>query len=211
MENSYLPYRYYTSVGIYQGYNSDSRQHFVLVRSPKENLSEEERRYHIVSLDEFQFMIWYACHGEIISEDDMYEIASKMWKEADSPKKPLLRCVHELEDLQLISMEESASKEECMLNLIRSIQPFQHSYRACHDFKSLALYVFNRVKFFFGTASGHQRAIIHYFQSHPFATLENYFQEQFILDSQQSHTEFIHDVNVLMCKGYIIPIGWSEV
>lgn len=148
MENSYLPYRYYTSVGIYQGYNSDSRQHFVLVRSSQENLCENEKRYHIVSLDEFQFMIWYACHGEIISEDDMYEIASKMWEKADGHKKPLLRCIHELEELQLLSMKESATKEECMLNLVQSIQPFQQSLSMCHNFKSFASYMLKRAKSF---------------------------------------------------------------
>lgn len=211
MENSYLPYRYYTSVGIYQGYNSDSRQHFVLVRSSQENLCENEKRYHIVSLDEFQFMIWYACHGEIISEDDMYEIASKMWEKADGHKKPLLRCVHELEELQLLSMKESATKEECMLNLVQSIQPFQQSLSMCHNFKSFASYMLKRVKVFLGTvfASEQQRSIMRYLQNHPFATLRNYFLEYFIMRSQQNYTEFLCDVNVLLCKGYIIPIGWS--
>ena len=148
-------------------------------------------------------MIWYACHGEIISEDDMYEIASKMWEKADGHKKPLLRCVHELEELQLLSMKESATKEECMLNLVQSIQPFQQSLSMCHNFKSFASYMLKRVKVFLGTvfASEQQRSIMRYLQNHPFATLRNYFLEYFIMRSQQDYTEFL-------CDGVGSPLGW---
>ena len=207
-DNNAMPYRYCTSVGVYQGYDSKKHLHMVAIKNGNELLHESEKRYSVEYLDEFQFMIWYACHGEIIKESEMYEMASKFWEEAEFPKRPLLKCYNELREKKLVDTVEMYDAAT-LCTLIEKIQPFVIDLKSVFCCKkSIGLFIkvcmMAIASVFLPSQEKH---ILKYFKKNPSSNFVNYMRVNNIIS--EKYDCFIRDVNSLFYKGYLIPIGWT--
>lgn len=206
-----LPCRYCTSVGVYQGYDPQKRLHTVAVRNGNEELHDDEKRFNLEHLDEFQFMIWYACHGEIIKETDMYEMASKFWEEAEFPKRPLIKCYNELKERNLVNMIEIQNSEADLCALIARIKPYTLNFKSIPFLKKkLPVTIQTMCKAISSIfLSNGEKKILRYLRKNPNADFFKYISENRILE--EKNYQFISDVNTLLYKGYIIPVGWTSV
>lgn len=209
--NSPDMYRYCTSVGIYQGFDKEKNAHVIAVRNPDDLVKEGEKRFQYYYLDEYQFMVWYVCHGEIITEDDMYESAGELWQECDIlPKKPIIRSYKELREMRLLFMSEADDNVIALYEVSTKIQPYIISLFDCSHLQKKAKVFWGAFKrtltsFFL---SQDERNLIKYFRKNIGTSFIEYVADEDMIQSGKYLT-LGETINTLLKKGYIFPVGWS--
>ena len=210
-KNSSDLFRYCTSVGIYQGYDKKEKSHLIAVRMP-DVLVKEGGRIKYFQLDEYQFMLWYVCHGEIITEDDMYERVSELWQSCDIyPKKPILKSYHELQDMGLLYTEASQSNEIVLYELSTMIQPYVISlfdYSHLQKRVTVFLEVLSKTILSFFLPKD-EKKIIKYFRNNTGTTFYDYIEDEKVVQSGEYLT-IGRSINNLLKKGYVFPVGWAH-
>lgn len=203
-------YRLCTSVGMYRGYDSATKLHTVAVRNPTEIIEKEGHCYKYFTLDEFQFMVWYVCHAEIITEQDMLENASVFWEKSTTKhKKPLMKSYWELKEMGLIYAGEALSNDVALYEVGTRIQPYiisifdyAHIQKTAKSFITALRYT---VTSYF--LPSNERKLVKYFRKNLGATFTDYVNENGLM----KNGEFLmlgENINKLLCKGYIYPVGW---
>jgi hypothetical protein len=205
-------YRYCTSVGIYQGYDEEAKKHKIVMRNTNDDINQSKPYYESYLLDEFQFMIWYSCHGEIISEEKMFDTAGDFWNNSDSEiKRSLRKCYRELIANKLVYVNESANSDMLMYEVGTRIQPYVVSI---FDWQHLQKNWKNLLKALNYTVSSlflpsEERRIVQYFRKNLGATFLDYINDYDLMRTGK-YISLGNNINNLLNGGYIFPVGWSS-
>lgn len=208
------PFYHCTSAGIYQGYDKDTCLHKIALRNPVLELPHGEKRFQMFFLEEFQFMIWYSCHGSIIAEQEMFEKASILWEQNMAEKKKgVLKCYNELKEMGLIYMSQSVTIEEGVYDVFVKVQPYVVNIfdygRLVKSPKLLFSFSIWRKTILSLFLDPEEKKMIHYLRENPGANFLEYLSNSQKLASGE-YARFGCMVNSLMSKGFILPVGWCS-
>lgn len=196
-------YSYCTSVGILTSYDSVNKTYSVKVKSW--NTSS----YKIYCLNEPQYIMWFVCHGHIISQVDVYEQAYTLYSKTNEIKYPMYKAFQELSELGLIFIAEDIVEDAAIQEVAIIVQPYVINLKNYNNIKKTMtsfLFVLRKtiMTLFLPTQ---EKIILKYLSSNPNASLLNYLSS---IDLSKGQSLLIgKNINHLLSEGYICAIGWG--